>query len=313
MSASTGRDPEPTVTVVIATHNRHACLQRVLPSYLAQPQVREVLLIDDGSEPPVDAARLGVPEADLGRVRVERLSGRGGAPVARNRGLDLVRTRWVLFTDDDVFLAPDYVERLLDSVARTGARAIAGRIVYLLDGETTAEAVSRCDEQTGELFDPRYCIANFTLRLPDDREVAFLHAVSLVDAEAAKAARWNEGNAPPSYREETDFVMRSAGPDGKVVLCHDACCFHLSPSDTRTGGQRAHHWLQYELGVIRGNHGFYSEHYALLRRHGVLAGTRWGAELRFIWWRLHGGFMRNLYRSYTQSPIRPWVRQLRSR
>ena len=302
------------ISVVIATHNRERCLRRVLPSYLEQEAVGEVILVDDGSQEPLTLAALGVSAEDAARVRIERMEPRRGAPYARNLGVTLARCPWVLFTDDDVQLGPEYCRELLECSRRTGSKVLAGRIVYLQDGESPEEAVRRCDAAGGSVRAPRYCVANFSVRLTEDQEIPYLHAVSMVPREVAERIRWDEGNPPPSYREETDFVIRSAAESGtSPVLCHAACCYHLSPSDTRTGGQRSRSWLTYELGVIRGNHRFYTEHFPWLRERGAVTGSRWGAEARFVRWRLVGGGARWLYGIYSRSGVRPLVRRVLQR
>jgi GT2 family glycosyltransferase len=65
----------------------------------------EVIVVDDGSVPPLQAADLGL--APIARV-IE--SGGVGPARARNRGIDAARAPYVLFTDDDTAPSPPWVE-----------------------------------------------------------------------------------------------------------------------------------------------------------------------------------------------------------
>jgi len=94
-------------SVVIPTRDRPADLARVLASLAAQRTDRpfEVIVVDDGSEPPIDPALLD----GLERARIVRGLGRGPA-IARNAGIAAAVSDTVLLTDDDTELAPEWVE-----------------------------------------------------------------------------------------------------------------------------------------------------------------------------------------------------------
>ncbi len=96
----------PKVSVVVPTRDRHASLVRTLEALLRQEDAPnfEVIVVDDGSEPPVEAARL----PRLLQLRV--LRGRGQGPgSARNLGLAAARGEVVLFTDDDTIPTPQWI------------------------------------------------------------------------------------------------------------------------------------------------------------------------------------------------------------
>jgi GT2 family glycosyltransferase len=100
----------PAATVVLPTRDRHESLARTLRALARQRTERpwELVVVDDGSEPPVDAALLdGLPAA-----RIVRGAGAGPAR-ARNAGIAAARAAVILFTDDDTEPAPTWVEAAL--------------------------------------------------------------------------------------------------------------------------------------------------------------------------------------------------------
>jgi len=102
------------LSVVIPTHNPHPeRLSRTLAGLCAQtlPFSRwEAVLIDNASDPPVDAAApLAKAPANLRVVREPIL----GLTAARRRGIASSRGQLIVFVDDDNVLAPDYLERVI--------------------------------------------------------------------------------------------------------------------------------------------------------------------------------------------------------
>jgi GT2 family glycosyltransferase len=98
-------------TVVLPTRDRPADLARVMRTLASQRPGTgfEVVVVDDGSEPPVARESF---DAALD-VRVVRRAG-GGPAAARNAGAAAARGGYLLFTDDDTELAPTWVEAACD-------------------------------------------------------------------------------------------------------------------------------------------------------------------------------------------------------
>jgi glycosyltransferase involved in cell wall biosynthesis len=127
------------VTVVVPTRDRPELLQRALRSIITQSHTAlEVVVVDDGSEPPVSLS----PEfARDSRVRLVRLDIPDGASGARNRGLAEGHGDFITFLDDDdeftVDRLGDGLEALKASppsvaaVASGHAGHVDGRQVYL--------------------------------------------------------------------------------------------------------------------------------------------------------------------------------------
>jgi hypothetical protein len=91
------------ISVVIPTHERPSMVVRAVASALAQPAVREVIVVDDGSGPEVAAAVRDVRDK---RVRFLRQD-QGGGCRARNLGARHATADWLVFLDDDDELVLD--------------------------------------------------------------------------------------------------------------------------------------------------------------------------------------------------------------
>lgn len=122
------------VSVIVPTHNRAAVLRDTLDHILKQtaPPL-EIIVVDDGSTDETAEAIASYGAAVKG-IRIER-----GKPAAtRNAGAAAASGEWLLFTDDDCRVPPNWVEGMLAAAARRGADAVCGGI-EAFSLETTAE------------------------------------------------------------------------------------------------------------------------------------------------------------------------------
>ncbi len=109
----------PDVSVIVPTRDRPQALARCLDALAAQcfPGEVEILVVDDGSKPPVHAED----------VRLVRLPGKGSG-AARNAGAGGARSELLCFTDDDCIPDPEWLATL-HARLRNGAAVVAGRTV----------------------------------------------------------------------------------------------------------------------------------------------------------------------------------------
>ena len=99
------------ISIVIPAHNRPAFLLEAASSIAKQAYSNfEVIVVDDGSEPPISQTDL---EEVLGRrVQLYRHDSAQGVPKAKNAGVNAARGDVVLILDDDDLLMPDALERI---------------------------------------------------------------------------------------------------------------------------------------------------------------------------------------------------------
>jgi glycosyltransferase involved in cell wall biosynthesis len=271
--------PNSTVSLLVPTYNRLHALDRIWESWLAQPEIREIVLVDDGSTQDYApfVAKLEAAALPTGvRVSYVRNTTRRGAPAARNVGIAECTGGFVLTTDDDIQLAPGMVGQLLEFAARNSGPAIVGaRVIYPKDGEPHTAAKSRSDADTGayyrlpELLLTPWLNPNVNLRAPTVTAVA-LWPRKLFD----QGLRWHEGYGGNGYREETDPQLVAQAVFGAEVWYVPAAeCYHLPPAQAYIGasGQRRGGLLWFEYWVQRNNLLFWWRHGAYLSKH-------WGAS-----------------------------------
>lgn len=119
-----------TCSVVIATRNREALLERTLAALAAQrwPSGRfEVVVADNGSS---DGTRDVVARATRSRDNVRYcFVDTPGKSAAVNEGIAMASGDFIALTDDDVQPEPAWIERLAVAFDETGADFVAGRIL----------------------------------------------------------------------------------------------------------------------------------------------------------------------------------------
>lgn len=119
----------PQIDAIIPTHNAPSeRLRAAVGSALDCPGLGRILIVDDGSTPPVDHSIFDAPGGGRkGRVEVVRQPN-AGPSAARNRGLDATSggADYALFLDDDDLLLPSGVAALIALAERIGAVAGVG-------------------------------------------------------------------------------------------------------------------------------------------------------------------------------------------
>ena len=133
---------QPSVSVVLATCNRHASLVRSIRSILAIEDAFEFVIVDQSEG---DAGLPSfLPESGNGsRVRYYRMA-RRGLSAARNAGIRMAHGEFIVMTDDDCEVPADWVH-----AARQAFKADPG--IAMVFGNVLA---GPCDESRG--FIPNY-------------------------------------------------------------------------------------------------------------------------------------------------------------
>ncbi|MBK9437134.1 MAG: glycosyltransferase family 2 protein [Chloracidobacterium sp.] len=127
---------EPTVTILITAFNEESAIREKLANTLAieYPKDKlEILVASDGSTDRTD--EIVKEHAHLG-VKLYRQEGRLGKTVTQNSAVAAASGEIVLFSDATTEYTPDVLRRVLPAFADDTVGCVAGRLVYLDNGET---------------------------------------------------------------------------------------------------------------------------------------------------------------------------------
>jgi glycosyltransferase involved in cell wall biosynthesis len=114
-------DELPTVSVVVATHNRAHMIGATLRSIAAQTYPRlETVVVDDGSTDGTEHVVAAIAAEDRLSIVYHRQANAGCA-AARNAGVRLSRGELIVFLDSDDQWAPTAAEVLTSTLVRSGA------------------------------------------------------------------------------------------------------------------------------------------------------------------------------------------------
>jgi glycosyltransferase involved in cell wall biosynthesis len=309
------------ITLIVPTRNRAHTLRLVAPSYFSQDGVSELIFVSDAGDdetPEVIAEIAGqFPDKVCRMLRNET---RLGASQSRNVGVSVSTNEFILFCDDDEYLEAGYAGILLQKLQTLNAGAISGRRIYLMPGESTANARQRFGSGigTGKTFRPLICEYVNGAKFPGDISIPVTNAIILTKKSLLRQfpfdSYYARGNG---YREETDFQMNLFVHGFDIYVTNDCHSFHLPLSEVRTGGQRTQPLkrLYWSIFYTRYFFGKYYERYA--RRLG-LRSPRWVALVLFAIFAiyretlrpiLHGIAMRVLARRRASAGPHPGLTQ----
>ena len=131
---------EPLVSVVMPAYRCAGTIGAAIDSVLCQDVSLELLVIDDCSPEPLDAAL--EPYRNDPRVRLIRNEQNMGAAQTRNRGVTLARGEYVAFLDSDDIWLPGKLRKQLDLLEENGMVLCAtARELMTPDGKLTGRVI----------------------------------------------------------------------------------------------------------------------------------------------------------------------------
>jgi succinoglycan biosynthesis protein ExoU len=138
------------VDVVIAARDRSDTIERAVKSALMQPDVRTVIVIDDGS---ADDTAAIASRCDLNdeRLIVRSLPLNRGPSAARNTALEFSTAPWICVLDGDDYLLPGRIAKLL--AGATGRDFVADDLLQVHEQRIAWEAP--VPVLFGSSFEPR--------------------------------------------------------------------------------------------------------------------------------------------------------------
>lgn len=257
------------ITLLIPTYNRSRALEAVWPSYINNPLVEEIIIVNDGStDDSLQTIKRLITNSKT-PVQLINHPERRGQQASRMSALTAAESDWVLFGEDDVWLESDYCAILLKEAINLGADIIAGRLVPLhVPSEFSTELI--CDvevEQNNrhQVFDMHNLSANFNVRVSEPIVAPHLHSIALIRRNIFSRIQFDTYYAGNGSGEETDFYLSATKIGAKLYFTSSTVCYHLRGPICASGGQRVNR-LAFEYFFFKNAAYLVSKHWPLLRR-----------------------------------------------
>lgn len=272
------------ISLIVPTRNRAHTLRLVAASYFEQADVDEVIFVDDaGDDATAEVLAEIAARYPAKRMQLLRNETRKGAPASRNIGVAQCRNEYVLFCDDDEYLEPGYARTCLQKLQADNLGAISGRRIYMLDGETQAQALQRFRNGLSKSRPFRPVICEYVNGAVFDKDITvpFTNAVILTRKSLLQQHPFDAIYAVGyGYREETDYQMNLFVHGHTIRITNDVHSLHLPMTQVRTGGQRTSAARRVYWSVYYTNY-FFGKYYDAYSQKLGLRTPRWAALLCF--------------------------------
>jgi glycosyltransferase involved in cell wall biosynthesis len=231
----------PLASIIVAARNEAASLPALIAALREQTIGREryeVLIADDNS---TDGTASLVQAS--GFATLVRVPPPGGLSAARNAAIRASSGDILVFTDGHCVPAPDWVERGIEALERTGSDFLGGRIeVTTRPVPSAVELVDLANYYDQEQFVKNGAAAGGNLwvrRRLIDSIGAFDESLAL-DEDMEFSRRAVAAGHPPAYG--ADVVVTHAARRGRVGLARK--CFYLGLSAAHSGHPQLLRWIR---------------------------------------------------------------------
>ena len=246
------------ISVVIPTKDRLSYLRRVIPSYLMQDEVREIIIIVDGS---TDGTLEYLESLCRENAAIQVLNNgvNRGIPFSRNRGIEAAQFEYIFMSEDDLELTEGFFRTLSAHMERMGADVICGRNIFRLDSESASESIERTDRLNGSYVNMKTIEIETGMNIGDDLVEPIIASPMLAKASLFREIRYDEMFEVNFWREETDFQLSVRERGYVLACCPHAVSFNFVIANDR-GGVHAAVGMRREFWIVVNNWRFVKKH-----------------------------------------------------
>jgi len=226
------------ISVVIPTKDRKLSLQKILPSYLAESEVKEVIIVIDGS---TDGTKefLDLYTKKEPKVRYLKNIKNRGMPYSKNKGIRSAKHDYIFIGEDDLEITEGFFRTLLKHKEQMGFDIISGRTIWRNEYESADESIQRTNLMKGTYVSKKDISTNSNLSLKNDEAQLLLTAPMLAKARVFRQIGFDEIYKVNFWREESDFQLSAQEAGYKLGTCPHAICFNFVINKDRGGAHAA--------------------------------------------------------------------------
>ncbi len=206
------------VSVIIAAYNAEKTIVRAVQSALAEPEVVEVIVVDDAS---TDQTVLRAEAANdgSGRLKVISFGKNSGPSVARNKAIAECTGDWIAILDSDDYFARGRFERL----QKYDADMIADNLLRMHEDDVDYDRLPNNFQQMVITLE-QFLLSNVTNRRNSGRELGFLKPVMRREFIQENNLRYRDHMR---LGEDYDFYARMLATGAKMLLVSEAGYFSI--------------------------------------------------------------------------------------
>lgn len=272
----------PDVSVVIPTKDRLPYLPNVIHTCLAQPEVKEIVFVIDGSTDGSLEYLRDVSAVDS-RIRYIHNPTNMGQAYSRNRGVERVSCEYTFTGEDDLTLQDGFMATLLAHMQETEADIISARNIFRYERESMPEAVARTDEITGPTINRKLITVQVEMNVRGDQAQPLLPSPMLGKTEVFRKIGWDEYYRGSGWREESDIQLEALKSGYKLVYCPHTISFNLVIANDSSGA--------HALAGFRRLKSITQNNWHFIHKHRVLIAREFGIThlnfyiVRFVIWK----------------------------
>ena len=252
------------IDVVIPTYNRLWALKRSIPFYLAQQEVKSIIVVNDASTDGTAAwlTKYCKNEPRLKHITHEKNKGQSAA---LNRGADFSEASMVFSADDDMIMRPHNALSILRKELVDNSGDVISPIFHLLEQESSVNMIFNVHGKNKQsLFSPILEFKPWRRLVNELNGSTFycctLPGLMLMKKEVLNAVRFDEEFGRSNYRDETDFQLKALRKGFRLLACPEVNMIGFANIDDKGGCYHSMNLFAYELQSCRNNWRFLVRH-----------------------------------------------------
>ena len=207
----------PPSSLIICSRNRSSLLSEAIESILNGLEVPEEIIVIDQSDAP-DEKLAATSTERRSKIRYQWTKPLGLSH-ARNLGIKAARNDWLIFTDDDVFVTPDWFRMLQRAFVDPSERVVVtGRVLAVPDHHGAGFAPSIKEDENPAVYEGRV-----------GQDVLYSNNMAFHISAVAEIGDFDERLGPgtrfPSA-EDNDLGFRLLEAGYRIVYAPEAVLYH---------------------------------------------------------------------------------------